>query len=58
SLAPDRKKFERLLESKTFASHHGTPRIHGRQLTVEWLKEGGFRDPVIITDKEGLGLKV
>ncbi|CAM9495153.1 unnamed protein product, partial [Choristocarpus tenellus] len=53
----DWHKFKRLLATKSFAPHD-TQRIRGGELTVEWLQEGGFREPVIVTNKEGLGLKV
>lgn len=55
--ASDWHKFKRLLASKTFAAHD-TQRIPGDALTAEWAEESGFREPVIIPDKTGMGLKV
>lgn len=53
----DWHKFKRLLASKTFAAHD-TKRIRGEVLTAAWAGKGGFREPVIATDKTGMGLKV
>lgn len=53
----DWQKFKRLLESKTFAAHD-TKRVRGDALTAAWAEESGFRDPVIATDKTGMGIKV
>eukprot|EP00903_Cladosiphon_okamuranus_P015677 g14475.t1 len=53
----DWQKFKRLLATKTFAVHD-TRRIRGEDMTAAWAEESGFREPVIASDKTGMGLKV
>ena len=33
-------------------------RCHGNMLTVDYLEEHGFMSPIMVCDKEGLGLEL
>jgi hypothetical protein len=50
-------KWTRLLGSKVFKNAEFS-KLKGSELTLDYLKTFGFKEPLIVQEKEGLGLKM
>ena len=48
-------KWTHLLSSREFQPH-SFQIMQGNDVTAQWAKETGFRDPIIILEPDGLGL--
>ena len=52
--------FIKELKNRTFPGPDDLPvsRLNGNELTMEYLLEHGFTNPILVDRKDGLGLKV
>ncbi|KAJ3015584.1 JmjC domain-containing histone demethylation protein 1 [Thoreauomyces humboldtii] len=56
-LATEEYRFTKILEARTFAKE-SFQRLEGKDLTVEWARRNGLREPVIVDSPEGLDIKM
>ncbi|KAJ7231465.1 jumonji superfamily protein [Mycena haematopus] len=58
-LASDPSRWMRMLENKTFKPDK-FKRMHGSEVTVEWLEEdeGAMMEPIVVEKPDGLGMKM
>ena len=53
------KMFVEELSKRLFSSSDDVMmKVSGKQLTLPYLNQSGFNSPILVTDKEGLGITV
>lgn len=50
-------KYKKLLETKRFIAE-SFPRVNGNELDIEYAKKTGLTVPVIVTEPQGLGMRM
>ncbi|KAI8819448.1 uncharacterized protein EV422DRAFT_113148 [Fimicolochytrium jonesii] len=53
--AVEEDRFTKTLQARTFRQE-SFQRVRGDELTLEWLRKSGFREPVLVTTPEGLDM--